>query len=166
MAKLDAGFDQNNVPEGDKDFAPIPAGMYKARVIESNEYENKKRTGRIIELVWQIDGPTHANRRIWQQINYIHKNSTTQGIGQREIKEVGQAVGVWPVGDTGDLHGKPCSVRVTVKNDPGYEPSNEIKKVKALSNPKPGQKPKRQQAQEDYSDEGGFEPDLDDEIPF
>lgn len=168
MAKLDQGFDQNNVPEDDGDFAPMPAGQYQARVIASDEYENKKKNGRIIELTWQIDGPSHANRKIWQRINYIHKSQTAQGIGQRQLKQIGEAMGKFPIGDTADLHGIPVNVMVVVKNDPGYEPSNEIKRVKPLTNPRPAMKPSRAQsnANSNYQDEGGFEPDLDDEIPF
>ncbi len=175
MAKLDNRFDQDNVPEDENDgFGPIPAGMYKARIIDSKEGQNQKKNGRFIELTWQIDGPKYANRMVWQYINYMHKNATAQAIGQRELKQIGEAVGKWPIEDTADLHGTPCMIRLVIKQEAGYDPKNLVKRVKRLENKKadPGKRPKRARREETSDDAGAYEPDedlsdeLDDEIPF
>lgn len=172
MVKLAQPFDPNEVPEDDNDYGPIPAGWYRAKIVGSDEYENKKKTGRILELQFQVEGPTHENRRIWLRLNYINKNATAQKIASQLLKKITDACGKpHGISTTEEIHGVPIMIRVKVKEDEGYEPSNEVTAAKKLTNPKAGAKPKaaKAQAKTSSSDEAGaIEPDEidDDEIPF
>ena len=139
-------------------------GNYKARIVESSEYENKKKNGRIIELQWQVEGPTHSGRRLWQRINYVHTNATAQLIGQQDLKAITEACRK-PHGikSTEELHGIPMMIRVKIKSDPQYGDKNEVGRAKPLKNPTPTTaKPKQAMSEE----AGGHEPDEDNEIPF
>lgn len=173
MAKLQQAFDPSEVPEDEGgDFGLLPVGNYQARIVGSDEYENKKKNGRIIELQWQVDGPTHAGRRLWQRLNYIHENPKAQLIASQDLKAITDACKKpHGISSTEELHGIPMMIRVKVKSEPGYEDKNEVGRAKPLKNAKPAKaKPKttKAQAKADVSDEaGGVEPDEDDdEIPF
>lgn len=166
MADLFQKFDPTTVPEDEKgDFAPLPDGTYQARIVTSDEYENKKKTGRIIEFQWQIDGPTHAGRRLWQRINYIHQSETAQTIGQQDLKSITDgARKPHGIAKTEELHGIPMMIRVKLKDDgKGFGPQNVVGRAKPLSNPTP-QTAKPQQSMS--TEAGATEPDEGDEIPF
>lgn len=170
MANLQNHFNPADVPEDEGGFDLIPAGSYQARIVGSDEYENKKKTGRIIELQWQIDGPKFKGRRLWQRINYVHQNPTAQKIGQQDLKAITDAAKKpHGISKTEELHGIPMMIKVKVKNDPGYGEQNEVGRAKALTNPKTTKKTTKAQAKSEPSDEAGaHEPDEidDDEIPF
>lgn len=174
MAKLQQSFDPSTVEEDEGgDFDLIPAGNYQARIVGSDEYENKKKNGRIIELQWQIDGPSHSGRRLWQRLNYIHENPTAQKIAGQDLKAITDACKKpHGISSTEELHGIPMMIRVKIKNNPTYGDQNEVGRAKPLKNARPAtSKPKasKAQAKSKPSDEAGaHEPDedLDDEIPF
>ena len=130
MAELDQEFNAADVPEDDRSFDPIPAGDYQMQVIESDKKPNKNGTGEIITLTLEvIDGP-HANRRIWDRLNYRHENPEAQRIAHQSLAELCRAIGLGltSVTNTEQLHFKPFVGRVTVKPAKGeYGPSNAVR---------------------------------------
>lgn len=170
------GFDASQVEFEENDFDVLPAGSYQAMIVGSQEFENKKKTGRVVKFEWQITGEKYNNRRVWQQINYKHKSAQTQKIGQEELARVITACGKTAIKTTEELHGINCMIRVAVEKGTGdYPDQNKVKgakSLKAAAGKKGGKKPTRRKQVQDELDDNEREPgadleaELDDEIPF
>ena len=50
---------------GGGDFEPIPNGNYQAVITASELRSNKAGNGTLMALTWEIVGPTHVGRLIW-----------------------------------------------------------------------------------------------------
>lgn len=140
MASL-AGFNAANVDTSDN-FAPIPAGDYLVAITDSEQRDTKAGTGSYIRLTLQVlDGP-FKGRIVWTNLNLDNPNPKAVEIAQRHLAQICLAVGVPTPNDTVELHGKPLIASVTVREQAGYEPSNDVKKYsEAGSAPAPAAAP-------------------------
>jgi Protein of unknown function (DUF669) len=119
-------FDATTVaPAAPRDV--LPAAWYRAWIIDSELKPTKAGDGEYLQLVWEILDGDHAARRVWDRLNVKNPNETAQKIAQEALSAICHAVGVLRIANTGQLHGKPCLIRVTVKKQAGYEDQNEIK---------------------------------------
>lgn len=134
MAQLGQQFDASAVPPSDRNFDNIPSGNYEAQIVESEVVPTKAGTGKMLKLTWEIITGQFANRKVFQQINIENQSAQAQAIGQRQLADICEAAGTGVIRDSEELHFKPVLVRVGVdKPNEGYEPKNEIKRVKSLS---------------------------------
>lgn len=132
-------FDASKVAPQERP-APIPAGVYNARIIESEVKPLGSGNGEGIKLTWEvIDGPC-ANRKVFQRINYRHINPQAEQIGQGQLSAVCHAVGVLQLQDTQQLHAKPCRIRVKIRKDASgqYDDQNEVSGVESIGTVQPG----------------------------
>lgn len=127
-------FDVSDVPEDDgPSFTPLPAGWYVGRVIESELKQNKKGNGSYLQFVIEIDTPQYQNRLLWARHTWEHQaSSVAVEIGHREVANLCQAVGRPKVSDTEELHGTQFRVKVSLKDDPQYGPTNDVVGYKAV----------------------------------
>lgn len=135
-------FDASKVAPKERP-APIPAGVYNARIVESEVKPLASGNGEGIKFTWEvIDGPC-ANRKIFQRINYRHTNPQAEQIGQSELSAICHATGVIQLQDTQQLHNRPCRVRVKIRKDQSgqYDDQNEISAVEAAGGPQLGMPP-------------------------
>ncbi|PWS34443.1 hypothetical protein DFH01_25860 [Falsiroseomonas bella] len=115
MALLNGTFDAGSV-EPAKPFEPLPAGKYRAQIVESEMAATRAGDGQMLKLTLEIlDGP-HAHRKLWDQLNLVNPNSQTMEIAQRTLSAICHATGQMQVSDSEQLHFKP--MRVTVKYEP------------------------------------------------
>lgn len=140
MADLDMEFIPEDVPEDDRNFEPIPAGDYHMQVIESEIVPTKSGTGNQLVLTLEvIDGP-HQNRRIWDRLNIRNANADAQRIAQRSLADLCQAIGLSALKNTEQLHFRPFTGRVTIKQDKSgeYGPQNRVRyKARGGNAPRP-----------------------------
>jgi hypothetical protein len=132
-------FDASQVAPQERP-APIPAGIYNARIIESEVKALASGNGEGIRVVWEVlDGPCAA-RKVFQRINYRHANPKAEQIGQAQLSAICHAVGVLQLQDTTQLHGKPCRIRVKIRKDETgqYDDQNEVNGVEPSGAPQPG----------------------------
>lgn len=128
MAQLN--FDATNV-DPNTGFEPVPAGDYIAFIEASEIKPTKENTGYYLQLVWRICEGQFSGRKLWHRINVQNKSQQAEEIGQRELSAVCHATGVIKVGDSSELHDKPCMLEVTyVPADGQYGAKNEVKRVK------------------------------------
>lgn len=143
MADLGETFDPNTVPESDHNFDPIPAGMYKVQVIESDVVDIKSGNGQALVLTFEVlDGP-YANRKLWDRLNIRHTSEQAQSIAQRSLADLFLATATPPSRNSDDLHFKPCMARVTIDRQEGFADKNVIKAYKPVPGavaPPPAQK--------------------------
>ena len=125
MAQLGYTADPNQPEES---FDIVPAGEYTT-IIEASDYTpNKQGTGMILKLTYQIIDGEFKGRKIFENLNLQNENAQAAQIAQRALNSICLAVGVQHVQDSGQLHGIPLILDVSVKEDPTYGKQNRIKK--------------------------------------
>ena len=124
-------FDATSVTPS-KSFAPIPAGVYPAQIVESEIRPLKSGNGEALALQFEILGAQHAGRRIFANLNIHHTNKEAERISQEQLSAICHAVGVTHVQDSSQLHHKPLNIRVKIRKQDGYEDRNEISGYEAL----------------------------------
>lgn len=143
------GFNAQEV-EPQSSFDPIPAGEYTAMITDSEMKPTKNGAGEYLQLVFDICDGEHEGRKVFARLNLNNPNQTAVEIAQRELSAICHAVGVLTPNDSSDLHDKPMTIKVKIRQSPGYDPQNEISAYKALggssgggaqSKPKAGKKP-------------------------
>ena len=123
MAKMN--FDASAVELDDGEYTtskydiPVPEGSYLAEIVDQNEKENDKKTGRYVHVKWEIAEGEHLGRWIPEWINYIHESEAAQRIAKKQLKKLCDALGIDKMTDTeAQLQGKRAIITVgTDKND-------------------------------------------------
>lgn len=112
----------------------IDAGTYNVVVINSNLKEPNDKGVQQIGLQLQvIDGPKE-NATFWLSFNFVNPGSIqNQDISRNQLKLIAKCVGVGMFKNTEDLHDKPFTIGVTVKESGGYT-NNNISNIKPYEN--------------------------------
>lgn len=131
MAFLNESFNRSDIPEaeGGGSFEPIPAGTYDVVVQGIDLRTTKAGTGQYLAVRLDVTGPTHQGRVLWSNINFRNPNLTAESIGQRQLGELMDAVGLAVFDDTDQLLGGRLKASVIIKDDPQYGRRNEVKKM-------------------------------------
>lgn len=135
MVQIAGHYDPDAEPSGD--FDPIPAGRYRARIIESAIEEISKRDnkGRCLKLTWQVETGAYDGRLVWQRLNMWPENMNNMDkvtqIANSQFAAIRQATGRIAVQDSEELHHIACVIGVKVRTDPNgqYAPQNEVTSV-------------------------------------
>ena len=112
-------------------YEAIPAGDYEAMVTDSQMKSTKDGSGQYLELTLEIQSGQFQGRKIWDRLNLQNRNAKAVEIAQRQLGQLAHATGVLQVADSEQLHHKPVIVKVSVRQEPGRDPSNEVKGYKA-----------------------------------
>jgi len=121
--------------EDDDNFDPLPAGNYEATITESEMKDTRDGTGKYLKLTWSIGGDSkYAGRLVWENINIVNKNPQAVEIAFKTLAKVCKACGInRPVNDSSELHGIPCTIKVSIRPaSNGYDPSNDVKGHKMI----------------------------------
>lgn len=134
MAKLGQSYNVDQLPEDDA-FTPLPDGWYLAKIAKSALTETKDGTGSFIDNQWEILGPTHQGRLVFNMMtieNNGPKKDVAERIGQQQLGSLMRATGLTVVDDTNQLIGVECEIKLGMeKPRPGYEARNELKTYRA-----------------------------------
>ena len=119
MAKMN--FDASAVELDDGEYTtskydiPVPEGSYLAEIVDQNEKENDKKTGRYVHVKWEIAEGEHLGRWIPEWINYIHESEAAQRIAKKQLKKLCDALGIDKMTDTeAQLQGKRAILTVGI----------------------------------------------------
>lgn len=147
MTQLPEVINVNEVPEDDRNFEPIPAGVYTLQVIESRVEFTKTGSGQMLTLTLEVIGGQFAGRRIWDRLNIRNENADAQRIAIRALADLCGQLNIPQLQDSEQLHFKPFKGRVTVQPDKTgqYGPQNRVRYNVTAQNA--GQQP-QQQAQQ------------------
>jgi hypothetical protein len=129
MASLGQTYHNADAPADE--FELIPAGTVAlAQVIASDVLPTKNNDGTILKLQWEIMTGNYERRQIFVNLNIANPNAQAQSIAQRELANMADAMGLPGVSDSEELHFKPVSIRVGVREDKSgnYRPQNTITK--------------------------------------
>lgn len=139
MANLGGEYQAGNETMEQRDA--LPAGEYIAALVKSDRKEAKSGNGNAyIACEFEVQEGDCQGRRFWTNLNLWNGNSQAVEIAQRELNSIMHACGRLRVNDTEELHGIPMRVKLKLKDDAQYGPSNEVGGYKPL-NAAPGGNP-------------------------
>ena len=125
-----SGFNAADV-EPNSAFTPLPAGEYQAIISESEMKPTKDGQGKFLQMKLQILNGQHQNRTLIDRLNLVNKNDVAVQIAKGTLSSICRAVNVLTPNDSAELHNKPLTIIVKIKNDPNGNPQNEVKGYKA-----------------------------------
>lgn len=138
MAQLDIDL-SNDAPLSSRD--PLPTGTYLAVITDSTIKPTKDQTGRYLELTFQVIDGEHKGRLVWDRMGLWYASAKAAEIARRSLRSLTDAIGHSPVvKDSATLHNAPVLIDVTLRQDPGYQPTNEVKGYK-VANGSPAPRP-------------------------
>ena len=112
-------------------FSPVPNGDYPVIITESEMKETQSGDGQYLQLVLEvIDGP-YKGRKVWERLNLVNSNQTAVEIAQRSLSQICHAVGHLQLQDSVELHNKPMMAKIVVRQQDGYDDTNEVKEYSA-----------------------------------
>lgn len=120
------GFNADNFSE-EKGFGAIPEGTYTARILSSEDKPTKNGLGSYLELQLEIIEGEYKGWRVWDRLNLRNPSQEAVEIAMKTLATICKAIGVRTPRDSTDLHNKPMSIKVAVREYNGQH-SNEIKK--------------------------------------
>lgn len=133
MAFLNEEFNVNELPQGNGNFEPLPAGWYTATISQSELKDTKAGNGQYIKLRYDITGPSHQGRVVFGNLNIKNANPKAEEIGRADLGEIMRAIGLAKVTDTDQLIGGQIGIKLSIKEDAQYGASNEVKGFKSVS---------------------------------
>lgn len=118
-----------------QDFSPIPPGLYRATVVDSEVGRSDAGNNRI-KWEWEVTDEQYSGRKLWDYM-VLQGSDESVRIGQSRLKAMAEACG-HPnpnfINDTEDLHGLECLVKLGIKKGKdGYDDSNKITAFKPLT---------------------------------
>lgn len=133
MAFLDTPISAADLPVGQSgNFEPLPAGDYQVTVESADINATKDGTGQYIKLKLKVNGPTHAGRTVFSNLNIRNRSPKAEEIGRQQLGDLMRAIGLPTLADTDQLVGGSLVVKLAIKPADGqYEAGNEVKAYKA-----------------------------------
>jgi hypothetical protein len=131
MAHLGKTFSTDELPESTS-YDPLPEGWYTATIGGAELRSTKAGDGQYIAVKYVITGPTHQGRIVFGNLNISNPNPQAEEIGRKQLGELMRAIGLNKVSDTDQLIGGHCSIKLSIRKQEGYEPSNDVKGFKAV----------------------------------
>lgn len=141
----------------DMSFDPLPVAEYTAQITKAEVKTTTAGTGEYISCQWTVldaEDPKYVGRIVFQNLNIVNPSEMAVKIAKSQLKQITKAMGIAELVDTDELLGNP--VKITLKIRPakdGYDASNDVHKVKALSD-------------EGEGTDGGGDPPWEDDIPY
>lgn len=132
MAQLPSSFREES--HGDMgEFAPLPAGLYNVRIVDSAYKETKAKTGHYLEWKFEIIDGENAGKFIWDRMNLDNPNSTAVDLANKALATLMRACGVAELDDSEELHGQELTIDLKFIVGKGDNPdSNNIRKYLPL----------------------------------
>lgn len=133
MAFLNETYDVNELPQGNSDFAPLPAGWYSVTITGAELKNTKAGNGQYIAVRYDVTGPTHQGRVVFGNLNIKNPNPKAEEIGRQQLGDLMRAIGLSKVTDTDQLISGSLQIKLAIREQEGYEPSNDVKGYKSVS---------------------------------
>ena len=132
MAFLDQTYDVDQLPKGNNNFEPLPAGWYNVSITGADVKKTKQGNGEYIAVRYDITGPTHQGRVVFANLNIKNPNPKAEEIGRQKLGDIMRAIGLARVTDTDQLIGGQLAIKLSVKKSEEFGDSNDVKGFKAI----------------------------------
>jgi hypothetical protein len=130
MAQLGQVFEASALPQGTS-YDPLPAGWYSAKITGAELKNTKANDGQYLEVKYGITGPTHQGRIVFERLNIRNQNTKAVEIAMQSLGDLIRAIGIHALSDSDQLLGHDLQIKLDVRKQEGYEPSNDVKGHKA-----------------------------------
>lgn len=134
--KLDTVLSVDTLPEA-QSYELVPAGWYTASITNAEVKNTKSGTGQYIAVRFDITGPSHQGRVVFQNFNIRNPNPKAEEIGLQQLNGLLRSIGIATISDTDQLLGGSCQIKVAIRRDEKYGDSNEAKGFKAIQGSAP-----------------------------
>lgn len=116
----------------------VPKGDYQAIIVDSKKVETKDGEGAYLKLTWQILSGDQQNKKIFENVNLwlkedTDKRRTAVGIAKSHLSRICRAVNVLNPKESFELHSKPCTISVGVRDNGEFGMQNTVTNVKPRS---------------------------------
>lgn len=121
---------RENIDPVSMDFEPIPAGHYKAHIVETEVKDTKSGNGgKILLVTWELLEGNHKGRRLLGNFNIINPSADAERIGQGQLSALSKALGYPCIPPKrAKLLNRPHLIKVTLDNsNPAYPNKNVVK---------------------------------------
>jgi hypothetical protein len=135
-------FNAADAPATRTEFAPVPAGWYLSTIHSAEVKQTKAGTGEYVKVRYNLVGGEHANRVVFGNLNLKNQNEAAQNIGRQQLGEIMRAIGLPTIQDTDQLVGGVLEIKLSVRDDPQWGVSNEVKGFRASNHSAPAPAPK------------------------
>ncbi len=114
-------------------YDPIPAGKYRAMVVDSEVKPTKAGTGHLLKLTWEVLEGEYKGRKVFDNVNIDNPNPQAVEIAQKQLSAICRACGRLQISDSAEIHDIPCVIKVAVRPASGdYDAQNTIKAVEPV----------------------------------
>lgn len=138
MAFIGQIFDVNELPPGNGNYDPLPAGWYNANITAAELKPTKDGSGQYIKVRYDITGPSHQGRVVFGNLNIKNASPKAEEIGRTELGNLMRAIGLAKVTDTDQLIGGSLQIKLDVRAATDqYAAQNEVKGFKAITGSAP-----------------------------
>ena len=97
-------------------FDPLPAGQYRAMIVESERKVTAKGDGELLNLVWLVTEGEYEGRKVWDRVNLVNPNPKAVEIGMRQLSSICRAVGKLRIqSDSSEIHELPCLITLKIR---------------------------------------------------
>ena len=107
--------------------------QYTASVVDA-VLKDSKSGGQYINVRYDILGPTNAGRVVFGMITLRNANVKAEEIGRIQLGDLMRAIGLAKIGDTDELIGGKCQIKVEIQESEGYGAQNRVVGFKAMTN--------------------------------
>jgi hypothetical protein len=135
-------FNAADAPATRTEFAPVPAGWYLSTIHSAEVKQTKAGTGEYVKVRYNLVGGEHANRVVFGNLNLKNQNEAAQNIGRQQLGEIMRCIGLATIQDTDQLVGGVLEIKLSVRDDPQWGVSNEVKGFRASNHSAPAPAPK------------------------
>ena len=130
--RLDQEINVSELPESSGSYDPLPEGWYQVSIKAAEIKPTKDGSGQYIKVQYAVLGPTHQGRVVFGNLNIRNASAKAEEIGRQQLGELMRSIGLSRVSDTDQLVGGNLQIKLSIRKQEGYEPSNEVKGFKAL----------------------------------
>jgi hypothetical protein len=134
--RLENSFDINDLPQSTSND-PLPAGEYPVSIERVEVRATKAGNGSYLSIMYRVIGPNYTNACVFGNLNIVNQNAKAEEIGRQQLGSLMRSCGLVKLGDTDELIGRECIIRVAVKEDAQYGPRNEVKSFKSYGSSAP-----------------------------
>lgn len=128
MAFLGQQFNTDELPEG-RGFEPLPPGWYDAEIIKAEVKPTKAGDGTRLNVQYKITGSPdgkYIGRVVFGAMNIeLSRSPKAEEIGRQQLGDLLKAIGIPAIEDSDELVGYAVRIRLKIREQEGFEPSNE-----------------------------------------
>jgi hypothetical protein len=136
-------FNAADAPQSNRtEFQPLPAGWYLVTIHSAEVKQTKAGNGEFIKVRYNLVGGENASRVVFGNLNTKNSSEKAQEIGRQQLGELMRAIGLPTIQDTDQLVGGTLEIKLSVRDDPQWGVSNEVKGFRASNHSAPAPAPK------------------------